>query len=97
MKIEITLNQEVQNLWISKTIAKATKIGSTKKISVYLISTKEFSGKFLIKAFDKDNQEIGRSKTDVVFWKDDAKYINFEFTNEIDMNLVKFYEISIVK
>jgi hypothetical protein len=50
-----------------------------KKVTIYLIAKKDFSGKLILKAFDDDKKEIGRSCLDVSIKKDEAKYVDFAF------------------
>jgi hypothetical protein len=51
----------------------------TKKVTVYLIAKKDFSGKLTLKALDEDKKEIGRSNLEVSIKKDEAKYVDFAF------------------
>lgn len=52
---------------------------ATKKVTVYLIAKKDFSGKLLLRAFNDEKKEIGRSSLEVTIKKDDAKYVDFVF------------------
>jgi hypothetical protein len=51
----------------------------TKKVTVYLIAKKDFSGKLTLRALDEDKKEIGRSNLEVSIKKDEAKYVDFAF------------------
>jgi outer membrane murein-binding lipoprotein Lpp len=51
----------------------------TKKVTVYLIAKKDFSGKLILKALDENKKEIGRSNLEVSIKKDEAKYVDFIF------------------
>jgi hypothetical protein len=51
----------------------------TKKVTVYLIAKKDFAGALILKAFDDDKKEIGRSNLTVSIKKDEAKYVDFIF------------------
>jgi hypothetical protein len=59
------------------------------------LSKNKFKTNLLSKALDKDDQEIGRANVEVEFAENDAKYINFIFPKELDMQLVKRFKISI--
>lgn len=47
----------------------------------------------LAKAVNSDGVEIGRSRAEVEFQKDDARYVSFPFESEMDSAMVKRYEI----
>jgi hypothetical protein len=51
----------------------------TKKVTIYLIAKKDFSGKLLLKALNDEEKEIGRSSLQVSIKKDEAKYVDFIF------------------
>ena len=51
-------------------------------VNVYTIFNQDYSDTLTAKAFDKNNQEIGRSKVLFEGAKDEAKYIQIEF-NEL--------------
>jgi hypothetical protein len=51
----------------------------TKKVTIYLIAKKDFSGKLTLKAFDDNKKEIGRSSLKVSMKADEAEYVDFEF------------------
>ena len=42
-----------------------------------------------------DKQEIGRSAVDVMFSKDDAQYVTFNFSDDMDSMKVQSYFIDI--
>ena len=48
-----------------------------KKVNIYLIAKNDFKGKLMLKAFNADKKEIGRSTLEVNIKKDDAKYVDF--------------------
>ena len=52
---------------------------NTKKIVVYLVANEAYNGKVRLKAFDQDNNEIGRSTVEVNMAEDDAQYFDFKF------------------
>lgn len=94
MTVEVSLQPEVQALGITNTVAKALGLDSSKKgITVYLISSQSVSNTLVARALNADGLEVGRAKKDVVFKKDDAAYVTFEFDGEMDTQLVKRYTI----
>lgn len=97
LSVDVTLSARVTDSGLSKTVAKSSGLSTEKGFNVYFISKKKISGILTAKAFNKDNQEIGRTKTEVSFNSDDAKYINFVFDNELDTTAVKNYEIDFSK
>lgn len=65
----------------------------TKKVTIYLIAKKDFSGKLILKAFDDNKKEIGRSSLDVVIKKDDAKYVDFAFDARTHLLKTEYFTI----
>ncbi|MGB1296400.1 MAG: hypothetical protein ACPG6V_13060 [Flavobacteriales bacterium] len=86
------------------TFIKSFEIGRTekfyndttnlKKVTVYLISNKNFDRKLKLKAFDKSEKEIGRSSVSVKFNEDDAKFIDFKFDNRTPLLQAEYFVIS---
>ena len=95
MKIKIELAPALEQSGISYTVAKqdTALVDSKKTIAVYFLSTKEFQGELIAKAFNAEGQEIGRATVDVSFKADDAQYISFAFQPEMDRQLVEVYRI----
>ena len=65
----------------------------TKKVNVYLIAKNDFKGKLILKAFDRDKKEIGRSNIEVSIKKDDAKYVDFSFDERTHLLQVEYFTI----
>lgn len=93
MLVIVNLSEPLKAKGLSKTISKS--LGLDKGFSVYLISQKTLSSKLIAKAIDKSGQEIGRVVVSVEFAADDAKYIIFKFNDELDMQLVKSFNLAI--
>ncbi|MDW8851346.1 hypothetical protein SD960_14670 [Flavobacterium sp. MMLR14_040] len=64
-----------------------------KKVTIYLIAKKDFKGKILLKAFNEDKKEIGRSNMEVSIKKDDAKYVDFEFDERTHLLQTEYFTI----
>lgn len=64
-----------------------------KKVNVYLIAKKDFNGKLILKAFDDDKKEIGRSSLEVSIKKDDAKYVDFSFDERTHLLETEYFTI----
>ena len=64
-----------------------------KKVTIYLIAKKDFKGDILLKAFDADKKEIGRSKLEVSIKKDDAKYVDFSFNERTHLLQTEYFTI----
>jgi len=92
MKVKVELSDELKGLGISKTISKS--MGLDKKgITVYFLSKDGMKIKLIAKAINSENLEIGRSVVETEFDTDDAKYIEFEFDNNLDRSMVAKYSI----
>ena len=78
--------------------ASAAGIGNPEKaFTTYLIAGQPFKGTLLARAFDKDGQEIGRSRAEVDLQKDDADYVGFVFHQQMDSQLVSKYRIDLAR
>jgi hypothetical protein len=53
--------------------------GVNNKLTLYVISDKEFKGRLSVKVFDKAELECGRRYVDVSFNAGEARYIDFVF------------------
>ena len=96
MQVVVELSDELAEAGLSHTIAKR-KVSldePEKTISIYLISAKSLSCTLIARAFDAEDQEIGRAACDVKFSDDDAQYVSFGFPPEMDRETVRIYRIS---
>jgi hypothetical protein len=62
-------------------------------IDVYVTATEVMSGTLVLKAFDKDDREVGRSLAAVTFTKDDARYVAFDFDARVPLAAVKYFTL----
>ena len=60
-----------------------------KVILVYAVFEQDFDGKLLLKATDKNNQEIGRSSVVIAETADNSKFIEFPFDERTSFTLIK--------
>ena len=98
MQVNVSLGPGMTEKGFARTVSESTGLSPDKKgIAVYIISKGAYSGGLLAKALNKAGLEIGRSRADVEFGKDDAKYVTFMFDDEMDAALVRKYEVDLVK
>jgi len=64
-------------------------------LSIYVISEEPLAATLVLKAFDKDGQEVGRTLADVDFKKDDAGYVDFRFDARVPMVAVQYYTLDL--
>lgn len=64
-----------------------------KKVNIYLIAKKDFKGKLMLKAFDKNKKEIGRSNLEVNMKVDEAKYVDFDFDQRTHLLQTEYFTI----
>lgn len=95
MEVEIELSEALIDSGISATVAKqeAPLDNPQKPITIYLISSKPITATLVAKAYNDQQQEIGRASIDVEFQADDAQYIKFAFPPEMDRQTVSVYHI----
>jgi hypothetical protein len=96
MEVKIELSKSITDSGVSTTVAKLDALGK-KALTVYFIADKPYKSKLIAKAINSQNQEIGRASANVELAANDAKYINFEFHQETDTQMVTKYVIDAVK
>lgn len=64
-----------------------------KKVTIYLIAKKDYSGKLVLKAFDDNKKEIGRSIVEVAMKADEAKHVDFDFDTRTHLLQTEFFTI----
>ncbi len=108
LAVNVELAPALAEQSISKTVAKSTVMDAPssgpagsdldrKGITVYLVAARPFKSKLIVRAMNKEGQEVGRSITDVDFAADDGKYVTFGFPNEMDTQLVEKYVMDVKK
>ncbi|KRG51680.1 hypothetical protein ARC23_08185 [Stenotrophomonas beteli] len=78
---------------LTVTLGKSRGLGS-KDAAVYVVADKAFKGKLVARALDADGTEIGRASAEVEFAADDARYVTFQFNEEMDSQLVRTYAVA---
>ncbi|NMM47126.1 hypothetical protein [Marinigracilibium pacificum] len=68
-----------------------------KKVSVYLIAKNNFEGKVMLKAFDADGKEIGRSTQEIKIEKDEANYSDFTFDKRTPLLQATSFSLEVKK
>jgi len=71
----------------------ASDTDKEKKVTVYLIAKNDFKGKLLLKAFNADKKEIGRSSIEITIKKEDAKYEDFSFDERTHLLKTDYFTI----
>ena len=84
LAVPVELAQEVRDQGLSKTVSKWEK-GA---LVVYVISKEKLDLRLVAKAFNSAGEEIGRSKLEVAFEQEDARYLTFKFPPEMDAALL---------
>lgn len=64
-------------------------------VSIYLIFEKEFKNRLILKAFDSDSTEVGRSIADISGKPDDAQYITFGYAHEVPLGIAQYFTLGI--
>ena len=95
MMVQVSLTPQVQALGLTNTIAKSFGIRSTNGISIYFIASQGVSNTLVARALNGDGVEVGRAKKLVVLQKDDATYVTFNFQEQMDVGMVKRFEIGL--
>jgi hypothetical protein len=95
MQVQVTLTPQVLGLGLTNTIAKSLGIGSTNSISVYVIASQSVSSTLIARALNGNGVEVGRAKAPVALHKDDSAYITFTFGDQMDMGMVKVFQIGL--
>jgi hypothetical protein len=95
MLVKADLSEKLSQKGLSMSVAKQDSVAD-KSIVVYLIASENFEGNLLAKAINNDGQEIGRATSELKMAKDEAKYINFKFNEEMDSQLAKKYSVDLL-
>ena len=97
LQVNVELSAAIKQAGVSSSIAKRkVSIGDPEEtISVYLISTQTFQSTLIAKAYNANDQEIGRGTTDVDLGEDDAQYVEFKFPREMDSKAAVLYKLDV--
>ena len=80
-------------LQVGRTQKSYANTEGVKKVSVYLIAKKDFTGTVRLKAFDDSGLEIGRSNMDIEIEYDDAKFFDFIFDDRTPLLQASAYSL----
>lgn len=91
VKIEVRVADKLKET-LGATRAETNLNDSTqaKEVIVYTIFEKDFDGKLVLKAFDKGNQEIGRSVVALKEASDNSRFVEFPFDKRTSFTLIKY-------
>ncbi|MDR2872284.1 MAG: hypothetical protein LBV45_07175 [Xanthomonadaceae bacterium] len=92
MKVELDIDSTLEARGLTITLGKGRGLG-TNRASIYVVSQTPFNGVLQARALDAEGREIGRANTEVELERDDAKYVDFQFDEQMDSNLVRKYLI----
>ena len=99
LQISTEISPALQQQGVTMTVGKQGPVPAandgTKSISVYCLSQKALEGVLVVKAYNAEDQEIGRAKSSIKFADDDAQYVTFSFPPEMDRQLVVKYKFDI--
>jgi hypothetical protein len=95
MLVKVELSDELSKRGLTMSVSKQDSLAA-KTVVLYLIASKNFNGKLLAKAINEQGLEIGRTTAFLKLGKDEAKYVSFKFHNEMDSQLVKSYQVSLL-
>lgn len=71
----------------------ASETDKVKKATIYLIAKNDYKGDLILKAFNADKKEIGRSRLTIDIKKDDAKYVDFSFDERTHLLQTEYFTI----
>ena len=73
--------------------ARSTEGASASTVTVYVILDKPYSGPLELRAYDAQNQEIGRTRVDVAEKEATAKYMDFQFDPRTPLLTADHFEL----
>ena len=90
IKKEVRVSEELKD-FLKATRCEISQNDSIQKkeLIVYIIFEKDFSGKLVLKAFDKNEEEIARSSVSVKEKSDISRFIEFPFDNRTSFSLIQ--------
>lgn len=90
LECELVLSEELKDMGIQTgtfSVSKNASNSDNNKLTVYLIFEKDFDGEFFVKAFDKKDLEIGRTKKSISGKAQEAGYFDFTFDQRTDIGV----------
>lgn len=78
---------------LTVTLGKSRGVGA-RDASIYVIASHSFTGTLVARALDAEGSEIGRALVEVAMAADDAQYVDFTFSEEMDSQRVRSYALS---
>lgn len=93
-EIKVEMSDTLKKMGVTHTIAKGS-LGKGKGVTVYILSQSPQQITLVAKALNADKLEIGRSAVDVMFSKDDAQYVTFNFDSDMDSMKVNLFTIDL--
>lgn len=90
VKVAINVAEELEPI-VSISRSEIYENDSTRKkgILLYAVFEQDYNGKFLLKAFDKDDKEIARSNVLITEIADNSCFIEFPFDERTSFSLIK--------
>jgi len=90
LKCEISLSENLNAKGISHGIFSINKENGNNNrnvLTIYMIFDKAFDGEMIVKAYDKNNLEIGRSKLSIKKDAGETGYFDFTFDKRTDISV----------
>lgn len=87
-KVEVNLSEPLtqKGLTLGKILIASDTLGVDNLVSVYCIFKENFQDTLVLKAFDSDGLETGRSKLAISAKKDEAGYYDFPFDRRTNLD-----------
>ncbi|MDR2144854.1 MAG: hypothetical protein LBE91_00135 [Tannerella sp.] len=92
VKKEVRVKEELKAL-LNATRCEISQNDSLqeKEVIVYTIFEGDFDGKLVLKAFDKNDEEIGRSAVAVKEESDNSRFVEFPFDNRTPFSQIQYF------
>lgn len=92
-KVEVKLSEPLtrKGLTLGKILIASDTLGVDNLVSIYCIFQENFQDTLVLKAFDNDGLETGRSKLPIAAKKDDAGYYDFPFDRRTNLDAADCY------
>ncbi len=92
-QVKLTVSAPVAAKGISVTRAARSDSGKTHAVSAYVKAEAAFTGPLELRAFDRDNQEIGRTRIEFDEKTPTARYVDFEFDPRTPLLTADHFEL----
>jgi hypothetical protein len=84
--VELSPNLKEKGIEFGKILVSSDPEAKDNVLVVYMIFNQNFKGTLIAKAFDNKGAEMGRTKADLNYKKDETKYIEFHFDKRTNID-----------